>query len=247
MRHFTILVLLTALGACAETSDDTSDTSDTSDREAETARQQGLDKADAPTFFGLYTTSTTTLAEGDVPDLELISGGTYVRRRCYHSDCSLPVAETDHYDTYKSTSGKTYVRFYGFATQWNTTHDDRTQVPVVVDVYEITTTTTTIHLRKSYTSRWLTLRKTSAATRCTNTGGSWHATTCSCPGDTGWSDTEYVGFVAGAGGCTTIPGVSESECDASGGYYTDDDATLVSTFCQCDRGEYLASDGCTAL
>ncbi|MEO6772210.1 MAG: hypothetical protein ABI467_04205 [Kofleriaceae bacterium] len=242
MRHFTIFALLAAFSACVDTSNDVSDS------EAETAPQQlELAKADAPTFAGIYATSTTTLSEGDVPDLELISGGTYVRRRCYHSDCSLPVAETGHYDTYKSSSGKTYLRFYGFTTRWNAAHDDRTQVPVVVDVYEITSTTETIHLRKSYSSRWLILRKTTAATRCTHTGGSWAQATCSCPGDTGWSDTTYVAFVPGAGGCTTIPGVSESECDDSEGYYTDDDATLVATYCQCDRGEYLASDGCTAL
>ncbi len=237
MRYLPILI---ALAACADSTDTASDA------EAETAPDQPLGKADAATFTGLYATSSTTLRAGDVPNVELLADGSYLRRRCYHDGCALPVAETDHFDTYTSSAGKTYIRFYSFRTQWNAAHDTRTQVPLVADVYEIVKTTTTIQLRKSYTTRWLTLRKTSAATLCSHGGGTWSAD-CACPGAGGWSDSGYIGFVAGLGGCTTIPGASESECDGTGGYYADDDATLAGTFCLCEHGMYLSNDGCAAL
>jgi len=231
------------LAACADDSDDASDA------EAESAPGAALDgKADAPTFTGLYaTTTTTTLQNGDVPDVELLADGTYVRRRCYHTGCALSVPETDRYNTYTSSSGKTYIRFYSFRTEWNATHDDRNQVPVIADVYEIQKTTTTIRLRKAYTSRWLSLRKTSAATLCSRGHGTWSSGSCSCPGAGGWSDDGYVGFVAGLGGCTVIPGAGESECDETEGFYTDDDATRVGTYCLCEHGTYLSNAGCAAL
>ena len=159
----------------------------------------------------------------------------------------LAVAETDHYDTYSSSSGKTYVRFYSFRTEWSAEHDDRNQVRVVADVYEIKKTAATIKLRKAYSTRWLTLRKTSATALCNGDQGTWASGYCSCPGEGGWSDEGYVGFVPGLGGCTSIPGAGESECDDTEGYYTDDDATLVNTYCLCEHGMYLANTGCEAL
>ena len=246
MRNFIVnfVMLAVASSAC---SDGTVD--DLSDSEAEAAPEQDAQgKADAPTFIGVYATSaTTTLQDGDVPNLELRQGGSYVRRRCYHAGCALPVPETDDYDTYRSSSGKTYLRFYSFRNEWSAEHDDRTQVRVVADVYEIKKTTTTIKLRKAYSSRWLSLRKTTAAALCNGDQGSWEANYCSCPGETGWSSDGYVSFVAGLGGCTLIPGIDESECDETEGLYTDDDGTLVATYCLCEHGMYLANTGCEAL
>lgn len=242
MRQLAIGIVTAGLlaSACGDAADDASD------EEAETASEQTLGKADAA-FSGLYATSTTSLRDGDVPNLNLLPGGTYVRRRCYHAGCALPVAETDHYDSYTSSSGKTYLRFYSFRNEWNAAHDDRTQVPVVADVYEVKKTATTIRLRKSYSTRWLTLRKTSAASLCKQGDGTWEGNNCSCPGSGGWSDSGYVGFVAGLGGCTSIPGAGESECDDTEGSYTDDDATLVDTYCLCEHGKYLSNTGCAAL
>jgi hypothetical protein len=230
------------VGACADPTDDDSD------REAELAPEQPLGKDDAASFTGVYAASATTkLRNGDIPNLELNAAGDYVRRRCYHTDCALPVAETDHFDTYTSSSGKTYVRFYAFRTEWNEAAGDRDEIRVVGDVYEIVRTTTTIKLRKAYSSRWLSLRKTTARTLCTGDGGTWTDGACACPGAGDWSDDGYVGFVAGAGGCTTIAGAGEGECDDTGGWYTDDDSTAVGTYCRCDKGSYLANTGCEAI
>jgi hypothetical protein len=235
------LVTSIFFGACADT------TLDESDSEAESAPEQMLGKADAPTITGLYATSTTTLKDGDVPNLELLATGSYVRRRCYHASCALPVAETDHYDTYTSSAGKSYLRFYSTKSVWNAAHDDRTSVAVVADVYEVVKTTTTIKLRKAYSTRWLTLAKKTATSLCTADHGTWTSGSCACPGAGGWSDNGYIGFIAGLGGCITIPGAGEGESDDTGGWYTDDDSTLVGTYCLCDRGSYLSNTGCAAI
>ncbi len=245
MRPSTVTFVLVAAilsGACADATDNDSD------GEAESAPEQLLGKQDAPTFSGLYATATTSLRDGDIPNLQLLAGGSFVRRRCYHASCALPVGESDHYDTYTSSSGKTYIRFYASRSEWSAAHDDRTQVPVVADVYEIQKTTTTIKLRKSYSTRWLTLRKTTPASLCTGDHGTWSSDGCDCPGAVGgWSDDGYVAFVTGLGGCATIPGVGEGECDDTEGWYTDDDATLVATYCRCDKGSYLANTGCESI
>jgi hypothetical protein len=237
MRYLAYLCLM--LSACAAADDDLDDS------EAETATAQDV----TGTLVGLYATSTsTTLADGDIANLQLDANGSYIRLRCYHAGCALRVPESDHYDSYTSSSGKTYVRFYSFVTVWNTAGDDRMQKPVVADVYEVQKTSTTIRLRKSYSSRWVTLRKTTPKAQCTGDGGTWSTTTqCSCPGPTGWSTSGYFVFTPGAGGCVKVPGTTEDGCDTSGGYYADDDATPVGTFCSCDRGQYLTNDGCTDL
>src|SRR5450432_3056171 len=81
---------------------------DASDAEAETAPAAPPDKADAAALDGLYATSTTALWSSDVPRVQFLPDGTYVRARCYHTRCGLEVAETDHYDLVKS-AGHTYV------------------------------------------------------------------------------------------------------------------------------------------
>lgn len=231
------LVLSLAVTACATADDSVED-----DGGAEAATDQAV----SGTVVGLYTTSTSlALQNGDIANLELGADGTYVRLRCYHASCSLRVPETDHYDTYTSSSGKTYVRFYSFA--W-TAGDDRQEKRVVADVYELQRTSTTLKLRKSYSTRWVTLRRTTPKTLCTGDGGTWSASTlCACPGTTGWSDDGYVVWSPGSGGCTMVAGASEADCDDTSGSYTDDDATRIGTFCRCELGQYLTNDGCANL
>lgn len=237
MRHLAyLLTAVLALGACA-TADD-----DLDDAEAETATGQEV----SGSLVGLYSTSASlTLANGDIANLELRAGGTYVRMRCYHAGCAQQAPETDHYDTYTSSSGKTYVRFYSFEILWNAAHDDREEKRVVADVYEVQKTSTTIKLRKSYSSRWVTLRRTTAKTLCTSDGGSWSSSACACPGGGGgWSNDGYVVFAPGAGGCVMAAGANEDACDTTDGMWTDDDATPLGVYCRCQKGTYLTNDGC---
>ena len=92
------------------------------DGDAETAPDQPIGKDDAASFAGLYASHATTFRAGDVPSLELRvtanpgipSHYDYIRARCYHAGCAERLPETDRYDVYTSTAGKTYVRFWSF-------------------------------------------------------------------------------------------------------------------------------------
>jgi len=190
-------------------------------------------KADGATVTGLFAAETTSLRAGDIPNLELRADGSYVRARCYHAGC---IAETDRFDTYTSTSGHRYLRLWSF-----TLDADRNPTPVIADVYELRTTSTGIKLRKAYSTRWLALTSAHADALCAATSGAWSGA-CACPGG-GNGATEHPGFVAGAGGCITIPGGGEDACDASGGLYTDDDATPIGTYCECGVGRHVAGAG----
>ena len=211
---------------------------DTDDQAAEQAPAQPLaGKADGIDHTGLYHISKSTLYNNDISDLELRGDGTYVRARCYHASCTRHLPQTGTYDQYTSSSGHTYVRF-----RW----DGTTQI---ADVYEIESTTNGISLRKTYTSRWFTLHDQAPSAACASSGGAWDDTAqaCTCP-NSQYSDAGYEAFVAGAGGCVGAPSGSEDHCDASGGSYTDDEMTAISTFCVCKPNQYVAIDGsCTAI
>ena len=97
----------------------------------------------------------------------------------------------------------------------------------VVDVYEIRATSRGVQLRKAYATRWQSLY-----------------TTVVDPDPMCGADQVYV---AGAGGCIA-PGASETNCDATHGMWTDDDATLIGSYCICNIGQYLDATGsCRAI
>jgi hypothetical protein len=122
-------------------------------------------------------------SDGDVRQLRLYADGTYVRLRCYGPSCGAAVAETDRYTAFRS-SGKTYVEFWSFervlvpgpppkikgGAPSPPEHIDH---PVVADVYEIKATGSSIKLRKTFSSRWVTLHVTSDEALCTVSGGTW--------------------------------------------------------------------------
>src|SRR5205085_2251782 len=99
-------------------------------------------------FAGTFASHATHFYSGDLPALELRTDGRYVRARCYHASCALRLPETDKFDTYTSSSGKTYVRFWTF-TVARDANDELQETPAIADVYEIRATTSGIKLRKS--------------------------------------------------------------------------------------------------
>ena len=244
MQSFARVCVVMVAMACAACATGAGDDNVDVDGEALNATADAV----SGTFVGLYATSSSlVLQSGDISNLELRADGSYVRMRCYHPGCALAVPETDHYDTYSNSSGKTYLRFYSFRADVDA-HGERTETRAVADVYEMVRTSTTIKLRKSYTSRWITLRRTTPHALCTADGGTWNSTSpCLCPGAGGWSRDGYVVFAPGAGGCAWVAGADESACDESGGFYTDDDSTLIGTYCRCELGQYLTNDGCSDL
>ena len=231
----TLLPLL-FLAACADSADDRNDAA------ADAAPQQATDgKADGVDYTGLYHISSSTWHSNDVTDLQLLDSGSYVRARCYHASCAEWLPETDKYDVYTSSSGYTYVRFWTVKIDANLN-----STPVIADVYQIKKISKGVSLRKAHTTRWFSLFKEVASAACANSGGTW-SDTCTCPGDVPNQPAATI-FIAGAGGCITTPGSDESNCDSSGGMWTDDESTLIGTYCICGQGRYDDSTGnCSAI
>jgi hypothetical protein len=236
MRAISVVFLVLLVAGCAGAGD-----VDPDDLDAET----GSASADASVAFtGVYVTHASHHYNGDITSLQLLPAATagtlYVRERCYHASCSLPVAETDHYDTYTSSSGKTYVRFYSVEIGHDTS-GNLTSTPVIADVYEIQTTSYGVRLRKSYTTRWFALYRTTSAATCRGSGGAATGDVCAC------SVSTQV-FAPGAGGCIAPAAANESNCDDSTGQWTDDDATLVGAYCVCGEGRFVDATGaCAAI
>lgn len=226
MRAAFLVVLLA--GCAAQVTSEDSDAFD--------APPQPVGKSDAAAFLGIYASHTTHHYNGDVPDLELRSDGNYVRQRCYRGSCSLETPELGAFDEYTSSTGHTYVRFYS-------AYD----VTAIVDVYEIRAFTKGVQLRKAYSTRWQSLYLSSPGLACASSGGDFDGVSCACPLNQPMMYPAQV-FVPGAGGCIANPGASESNCDDSHGMWTDDEATLIDSYCICDVGQYLdASGSCTAI
>ena len=214
-----------------------SSTDDASDAEAEAADAQPGGKADAADLLGSFASRAHSFYSNDLPSLELLDSGSYVRARCYHASCALRLPETDQFDTYTSSSGKRYLRFWTF-TAARDANDELQATPVIADVYEVRTVSGGLRLRKSYTSTWRALYPATHEELCGRTGGAWTGDGCTCPGV----------FVAGAGGCIATPGASEDGCDTTDGLWTDDDATLIGSYCRCGAGRYVdAAGSCAAI
>lgn len=185
-------------------------TAATDDGEAEMAPPQPVGKTDAAQFLGLYASHATHHYDGDVPDLALRSDGQFIRERCYHASCAIAAPETDAFDQYTSSSGHTYVRFYGQKISHDATGNLVT-ASTIADVYEIRASSRGVQVRKAYSTRWQSLYTTT------------------------------VPFTF-----TTV--ANESNCDDSGGMWTDDDATAIGSYCICSVGQYLDATGaCHAI
>jgi len=219
-------------------------TADVDDNDAFDAPAQPIGKADSAQFLGIYASHTTHHYNGDVPDLELRGDGHFVRERCYRASCSLEAPETDVFDEYTSSSGHTYVRFYGQDITVDADGNLQNQ-QVVADVYEIRAFTKGVQLRKAYSTRWQSLYLSSPGLACASSGGTFNGTDCACPLNQPMTYAAQV-FVPGAGGCIANPGASEDNCDTSHGMWTDDDGTLIQSYCICSIGQYLDSTGACA-
>lgn len=239
MRSLAYMLPILLLSACAESPD-----SDDAAAEAAPLSDGKSDSAFAVNFDGMYRAHITSFRAGDIPAMDL-ENGTYVRSRCYHTNCALEVSETDSYD-YVTRSGKTYVRFWSFDA-YRDSQGTLQQDPRVADTYEIAGTATGIKLRKTYTTRWVYLYPTTSDANCTASGGSLGQNGCTCPGNVVGEWPHNI-FVAAAGGCVHNPGSNETNCDDSDGLWADDDAAANGAYCLCGYGRYLDDTGtCTDL
>jgi len=228
------LVLVLGMAACADPAAAPLD-----DNDADGAGVQPMDATSK--LAGLYASvsSATARQDGDLVALQLTATSEYVRARCYRDKCSVVIPETDHFDHYTSASGLEYLRFWSFDV---TRGDDGivTTTPEVTDAYELRTTSGGIEFRKSHTTRWIELSSSTVAASCTADGGTWDGAMCGCP-------SGRI-FAPGAGGCIEVSTANEAKCDSSNGLWTDDDATLIGSFCNCGSGRRIDRDGaCAAI
>jgi hypothetical protein len=189
--------------------------------------------ASAASIAGIYQLSGDPTAAGDVVYLWLLGDGRFAWTRCYDADCATPIVEDG---TYKLTtsSGKKYVTFYQPGALGDTKRHFNS-------MYAYSTSKKTLKLRPTRTSRWMTLAAASESALCSASGGSWSSGGgCDC--GAGWP----TAYSPGAGGCWVAPATGESQCDDTNGSWTDDDADLVGTFCECGYSRHLTVDGCTA-
>jgi hypothetical protein len=199
-----------------------------------------LGKADGFDPSGVYAMAAGVAPwNGDIPNLEL-HADTYVRNRCYGWDCEQMVPETDRFDLVRSSSGRSYLRFWSFEVQWSDAAGDRDEVPVIADVYEVKMTAGGLQLRKTWTNHWQTLARASLSALCRDSGG--------LPGSGGSCECrQRQFFCVGAGGCIDPVVGTEDACDTTDGMYTDDDATPIGTFCRCGYGRVMTEAGCADL
>ncbi len=251
MNRVALLLPILSFAACVSPADNGE--TDAADAAAESApAQDALGKADAPlTIAGTAyeMVSPSTYRAGDITNLELLPAPikpgvpdpqTYVRGRCYHAGCSTWATETNHYDWVKS-SGHNYVRFWSF-----TKDASGNETAKVADTYEVKKTSTGIKLRKTYTSRWISLDARTDQQLCGESGGTW-TTSCDCGPQYTPDGKDYNMMISGLGGCVATPIGSEDSCDSTGGDYTDDDVSAIGTYCICPLGTMVTETGCQAI
>lgn len=214
-------------------------------------------KADGPSFAGTYQEVGGGARKGDLPFVQLHDDGTYVRLRCYTTNCTKTTPETDRYTTFENPdTHKQYVIFGRFV--W-TDFDNRESRVDPYDAYEVRHDGANLLFRKTYTSRWIAMAPVTEEAICTASGGTWDTSTehqgaeagtttsCDCGQDsvTNWDDP-IPAFVPGAGGCRMTFKMVESECDDTQGSYTDDDTDALGDYCLCPAGTIPTDTGCVA-
>jgi hypothetical protein len=247
MRRWLSFALLTMVVSSCMVGED-------EDQDATEVQLSSLTADVATTLLGKFQLADGGQQAFDLPNLNLQNNGIYVRVRCYHAACAEPVAETGQFKLVKTSTGKTFVRFYRFA--W-VNQAAGTTTEQVVDAYEYRKTASGLSLRKTYTTRWIDLDAVDSATLCAQSGGAWHAdqtfpgaaagttTHCNCgQSTTAWPSPQ---FVPGAGGCVLPPAIDETTCDATHGQYTDDDPDALGDFCVCPNHTQRTATGCQAI
>lgn len=180
---------------------------------------------------GIYQLTGDPVGAGDVVYLWLRGDGGFAWTRCYDADCVAPVVEDGTYQL-TTSSGKRYVSFYQVGRAGDTkVHFN--------SMYAYSRTSNALKLRKTYSSRWMTLASVAEGDLCVASGGTWNGS-CGCDG--GWPTS----YSPGAGGCWVAPAAGESACDDTQGVYSDDETNAAGTFCDCGIGRHLEESGCVA-
>jgi hypothetical protein len=227
----TRLLLVVLFAGCADAPADTIDDS------AQTFLDDGkFDGTSAPDLSGSWQMFSSTFHKNDVTNLEFgMHNGLpmqFVRGRCADSGCSEWAPETGGYQQLRNASGTKYIRF---------------TIGQGGDLYAYSLSRGRLLLRKANTTRWVALGPITDQQMCNQSGGTW-TTYCDCSAINDGGNLHFPAFVRGLGGCVIPPGIGESQCDDTGGNWSDDDAAPDGSFCTCPYGQWLVDQvGCQDL
>lgn len=164
-------------------------------------------------------------ASGELLYLQLAAGGRFAWTRCPDAACADPVREDGTWQ-----SGHGTLRFFQQGPKGDPS-------PHLQATYAYAVKGGKLWLRAQGAA--FAMEKVTEPQLCSASGGAWtSAAACDC--GKGWP----TAWSPGAGGCWQSPAVSEEACDATQGSWTDDDATLIGTYCECGIGRRLTAAGC---
>ena len=164
-------------------------------------------------------------AAGHLLYLQLAAAGRFARTRCTDAACGDPVREDGTWQTAHGT-----IRFFQPGPRGD-------PAPHLQATYAYAMKGGKLWLRAQGGAAFA-MEKVAEADLCAASSGSWIGGTCDC--GKGWP----TAWSPGAGGCWQSPAVSEEACDATQGSWTDDDASLIGTYCGCGLGRRLTAAGC---
>jgi len=218
MQRFPSLVVFLAL-ACGAPPAETS-------LEADVAAESALT---AGSVFRLSGAS----AAGDLLYLQLGTAGRAAWTRCFAAPCDDPLREDGTWQVVRGGSGHRSLRFF----QRGRAGDPSLHFHSAYG-FTLSRDGTKLWLRPETGARPFAMGKAAEAALCRASGGAWSGSACDC--GKGWP----TAYSPGAGGCWQSPAVPEAACDSTQGSWTDDDADLVGTYCECGIGRRLTVGGC---
>ena len=182
------------------------------------------------TAGSVFRLSGAPASKGDLLFLQLGTGGRFAWSRCPDAACADPIREDG---SWQVPRGHRSIRFF---------LRGRAGDPALhfhsAAAFSLSRDGKRLVLRPETGGRPFALDKVAESDLCAASGGAWNSGVCDC--GKGWP----TAYSPGAGGCWSSPAVSEQACDATQGTWTDDDADLAGTYCQCGIDRRLTAAGC---
>ena len=179
----------------------------------------------------VFRLSGAPASAGDLLYLQLGAAGRFAWTRCSAAPCDDPVREDGTWQV--ARGGHRSIRFF----QRGRAGDPSLHFHSAY-AFTVSRDGARLWLHAEAGGRPFAMEKVAEADLCAASGGSWTGAACDC--GKGWP----TAYSPGAGGCWLSPAVPEAACDATQGSWTDDDADLIGTYCECGIGRRLTAAGC---
>lgn len=200
---------------------------------AATPLEDDISAASGLTAGSVFRLSGAAASSGDLLYLQLGAAGRFAWTRCSAAPCADPLREDGTWQVARGGSGHRSLRFF----QPGRAGDPSLHFHSAYG-FTVSRDGSKLWLRPETGARPFTMEKVAEVDLCAASGGSWKAGACDC--GKGWP----TAYSPGAGGCWQSPAVPEAACDATQGSWTDDDAGLVGTYCECGIDRRLTAAGC---